>query len=226
MLYKLILIFCTILISAIGFSQQRISLELSSRLTNISVGLNYHKVVRNHFLFGAGILFGGKMRGYTPVSYSQDQLLNRSPFPVLNQLHFEDTNTYELVGHYVESRSLNALFNLGYFHNFDQVHGLRINSNFRVGYADAKVSIRYRNIDNQDNTVRHAVQRFYLFAFSPEIFHTIRQSSKFTFFYGLKFPIFMNLTPEVHKPQFISDAYYKCKPELVGGISYAFGRCD
>ncbi len=222
---KSILLFLTC-VSFQLVAQKRVSFEVSSRISNLSCAVHYQKVFRSHFLFGGGILFGGKMRGFTPIDATYDELLNKSPFPELNKLYFEDTNTFELINYSTRSRSLSLTLNTGFFHNFGQVHGLRFNANFRVGLADAVVQIGYRNLKSNDHVLRGDVKRVNIFALSPEIYHTIRQSSKLTFFYGLKVPYFMNLTPEKHKPQFSSDAYYKFKPELVAGISYAFGKCD
>lgn len=226
MLNKLILIFCTILISAIGFSQQRISLEFSSQIYNLSVGFNYQKVVRNHFLFGGGVFFGGKMYGFTPINLTDDQRLNRSPFVDLNQVRIEDTASFELIDYSMDSRSFFVTLNTGFFHNFGIVHGIRFNTNLKIGYAKANLLLGYRNLMNGEHVLRRTVKRFSITAFSPEIYHTIRQSSKFTFYYGFKFPIYFHLNQLTYDPQFKSDAYILCKPELVGGISYAFGRCD
>lgn len=226
MLNKSNLFFCLLFISFIGNSQQRISLEFSSQIYNLSVGFNYQKVVRNHFLIGGGIFIGGKMYGFTPLNLTEDQRLNRSPFVEFNQVRIEDTASFELIDYSVDSRSVFITLNSGYFHNFGVVHGIRINSNLKLGYANANVLLGYRNILNGDHVLRHAVKRFVITAFSPEIYHTIRQSSKFTFYYGVKFPIYFHLDQLKYNPQFKSDVYNLCKPELVAGISYAFGRCD
>lgn len=226
MLNKSNLFFCVLFISFLGNSQQRFSFELSSQIYNLSVGVNYQKVVRNHFLFGGGIFMGGRMYGYTPENLSFDQLLNRSPFVDLNRVRTEDTSSFELINYSLDSRSVFLTLNSGYFHNFGVVHGIRMNANLKIGYADAKVLIGYRNILNGDHVLRRTVRRFSITAFSPEIYHTIRQSSKFTFYYGFKFPIYLHLNQLTYDPQFKTDAYNLCKPELVAGISYAFGRCD
>lgn len=226
MLNKSNLFFCLLLISFQGNSQQRISLEVSSQIYNLSIGFNYHKVVRNHFLFGAGIFMGGKVHGYTPENLSYDQLLNRSPFVDLNRVRIEDSASYELINYSLDSRSFFLTLNSGYFHNFGVVHGIRVNTNLKIGYADAQVLLGYRDLMTGEHVLRRTVRRFSITAFSPEIYHTIRQSSKFTFYYGFKFPIYLHLNQLTYNPQFKSDAYNLCKPELVAGISYAFGRCD
>ncbi|MNE28339.1 hypothetical protein D3C80_1217770 [compost metagenome] len=114
--------------------------------------------------------------------------------------------------------------NTGYFREFGSVHGVRVNLNGRVGGAQNSGSYAYKGMINDTIIPVHHQKNHLVAAISPEIYHTLRQRSKLTFYYGLRFPIYFSIDKRNFNPMFRKDGFYGLEMEIALGITYFIGK--
>jgi len=214
------LLVTTLFFSAFSFSQQRVSAEVSSRLEDLSLGLQFQKVVKPHLLLGAGLLVNGRYWGGGVNDIDQTEF----PFSDIERKIVVDGVEYAIYGYSSSSgKAFSGVLMTGYFHEFSMLHGLRLNLNFRCGLVQNEVFMLYKEVGNTDflpkiNTIWHSYQ-----AISPEIYHTIRWTEKLTIYYGLRLPVFLNFGKDYH-PKFKEDIYKRSLPEVAIGLSFSLEK--
>ncbi|MNJ84991.1 hypothetical protein D3C87_24550 [compost metagenome] len=208
--------------STSGFSQQRVGLELFSHFDHLSVGIHYQKVIYSKFLIGTGIVWMKNRRGEA----FQDESSNGIHTALVKIPESFDRNDekYVVQGYRTVSKALMLTLNTGYFREFGSVHGVRVNLNGRVGGAQNSGSYAYKGMINDTIIPVHHQKNHLVAAISPEIYHTLRQRSKLTFYYGLRFPIYFSIDKRNFNPMFRKDGFYGLEMEIALGITYFIGK--
>ncbi|MFA7274488.1 MAG: hypothetical protein WC044_11495 [Crocinitomicaceae bacterium] len=221
---RLFIIFTFIVL--VGNAQQRIALDVSSRLENANFTFSYHKVVKTHFLLSSGVFYGGNGSSYS----GKDTLLfdsgvhTSSPFAQVNNARADSDGTYALLDYGTQGKSFGILIGAGYFYPINENHSLRANVYSKFGYATSNVRAYYR-LDATHNdmkagfTMSHAIA-----SFSFELYHGIKMSDRFAAYYGVKFPYYYSPNKAKFNPLIYKDLYYGFEPELSLGISYFIGK--
>lgn len=203
-------------------SQQRIGFELSSRVQDLSCGLTFQKAVSKHFLFGTGLVLNGTALGYK--DFNQGEKIH-NPYSFLPTIVSRDTSEYLIQSYDSKSGlAIGVQLMTGFFHEFNNYHGLRFNLNYRFSFVRTAVSGYYYSASNpgyayERRTGWHSVQ-----ALSPEIYHTLRQSNKWTLYYGVRLPVYMSLFEKSYSPAYKSDMYTGVKLEVAVGLTRHIGR--
>lgn len=207
--------------SIASYSQQRIGFEVSSRLEDLSFTTHYLKVLDGNFLVGAGLMIQGRYLGY---SETNGQL--RNPFSFVEDTITENGNTYTLKDYGVRSgvAFCPQFLLMGYFHEFSAFHGIRVNLNARVGLARAQVYGKYHSFTDPKYKYESVKGWIGYAAVSPEIYHTMRQSNKWTFYYGFRFPLYFNFLG--YSPRYSTDIYSTSKLEVAIGLTRSIGKCE
>ncbi|MNU54891.1 hypothetical protein D3C71_439550 [compost metagenome] len=215
-----VIFFLTFSIS--GFSQQRVGLELFSHLDHLSIGTHYQKVIYSKFLVGAGLVWMKNRRGEA----FQDKSPNGIHTAIIDIPESFDRNNekYVVQGYRTISKALMLTLNTGYFHEFGSVHGIRVNLNGRIGVSQNSGTYTYLGMINDTVIPVHYQKNHLVTAISPEIYHTLRQRSKLTFYYGLRFPIYFSMDKKNFHPMFRKDGFYGPEMEVVVGITYFLGK--
>lgn len=214
--------------SFIASAQQRIGIDLSSRMDNLMLTVHYQKVLKNHLLYSAGVFAGGN--GRTFINYATNPAYNvqtiQSPYREANRSISDSTRTFYLEDYNTAAKSFGVQVGLGYFFEFSVKHGIRTNANASFGFASTKLGGHYRSTDNSG--VIYAVNRpqHFIGSLSLEAFHTIRLTGRTTFNYGLKVPYFFNADQARFNPTTKKDLLYGFEPQISIGMTYVVGKCD
>jgi len=217
---KTTLLFTTFFLASFSFSQQRIGAELSSRLEDLSLGIQFQKVVKPHVLLGVGLLANGRYWGGGVNNIAQSDF----PFSEIDRTIVVDGVEYSIYGYSSSSgKAFSGVLMTGYFHEFSVIHGFRANLNLRFGMVQNEVFMLYKEVGNtgflrEINTIWHSYQ-----AISPEIYHTIRWTEKWTIYYGVRLPVFLNFGKDYH-PKFKEDIYKRSLPEVAIGVSFSLEK--
>ncbi|MNK12945.1 hypothetical protein D3C87_310230 [compost metagenome] len=217
------LLFATFVsLSSIGFSQQRIGLELFSHLDDLSVGTHYQKVIYSKFIIGTGLIWINKRRGMN----FQDAP-GAAIYTALRDVptSFDRNGEEYLVKSYrTTSKALMLTLNTGFFHEFGVVHGLRVNLNGRIGIAGNSGTYSYAGQVNDTIIPVRYSKNHLVTAVSPEIYHTLRQRKRWTFYYGLRFPVYFSLDKQRFNPQYRKEGFFGLEMEVALGITYFIGN--
>lgn len=226
---KNVTLVCLILFSHICFGQQRIGIDVSTRAFNLNLTLNYHKVFKHNFLYSIGMFAGSFGEGWVDLTQEQYDAGLRvySPFNSLNQPVYDTAfNEYILLDYKTTGGGFGFHFGIGVFHEFSIIHGIRFNLNNRIGFVRNKQSTLYYSSQEGKGISHIDVKNHFIGAISPEIYHTIRLSGRFTFYYGIKSPYFYSLNKHKFNPKYTKDLFNYWKPELSIGLTYVIGKCD
>ena len=218
---KAVLLITTFFITSFSFSQQRIGVEVSSRLEDLSIGLQFQKVVKRNFLIGAGFLINGRYWGGGVNNIET----NDFPFSEIEPKIVSEGTEYQIYGYSSSSgKAFSAVFMTGYFHEFSIIHGLRANFNLRCGLVQNDVYMLYEQIGNTNDRLADSKSIWHTYqALSPEIYHTIRWTEKWTIYYGVRLPVFLNFGKDYH-PKFKEDIYKRSLPEVAIGVSFSLNK--
>lgn len=205
-----------------GFSQQRVGLEVFSHFEDLSIGTHFQKVVRSKFILGGGLIWINRRLGEAFSDETSAPLTTA----IRNIPASFDRNgeKYVIEAYRTKSKALMITLNTGFFHEFGTIHGMRVNINGRIGVAENIGTYHYSGQIN-DTIIPVKYNRNHLVtAISPEIYHTLRQRQKLTFYYGLRFPIYFSLDKRNFDPAFRKDGFYGLEPEIAIGITYFVGK--
>ncbi len=209
-------------------AQQRIALDVSYRNTRLSYSSTYHHVVKSNWLLSAGV-FGGR-KGSVYIVNSIDEINSenppQSPWAKANQPVITDSGRYELLDYVVESKSFGVHFGVGYFHSFGIIHGIRGHIFSQFGYGYNKILAHHYSAELQRGTAQRFQENHFIAAITPEIYHTINLRSRFTLYYGFKFPYYFTIDKQNFNPQNKKDPFYRWGPELTLGLTVLVGKCD
>lgn len=202
------------------FSQQRVGLEVFSHFDDLSLGTHFQKVVRSKFILGGGLIWINRRLG---EAFSEGVPI---PAAVRNIPASFDRNgeKYVIQGYRTKSKALMITLNTGFFHEFGTVHGIRVNVNGRIGVAENSGIYRYSGEVNDTVVPIKYIRTHLVSAVCPEIYHTLRQRQKLTFYYGLRFPVYFSLDKRNFNPNFKKDGFYGFESEIAIGITYFVGK--
>lgn len=204
------------------FSQQRIGFEVSSRIQDLSCGFTFQKAVGNHFLYGTGLLLNGTALGYRNYDSGEN---THNPYAFIPSSFMRDTNEYYIESYASKSGlALGIQLMTGFFHEFNSYHGLRINLNYRFSVVRSTVSAYYFSNTKPVYLSEHRQGWHSVQALSPEIYHTLRQSNKWTLYYGIRLPIYMSIFEKSYSPAYKTDMYNSVKLEVAVGITRHIGK--
>lgn len=208
--------------SSSGFSQQRVGLELFSHLDDLSIGTHFQKVVKSKFILGGGLIWISNRRGEA-FEYEPGKSLHTANRSVPASF-VRNNETYVVQTSRTTSKALMLTLNTGFFQEFGALHGIRVNLNARIGVAVSKGTYSYYGQIN-DTVIPVRYSKNYLFAgVVPEIYHTLRQRQKLTFYYGLRFPFYFSLDKRTFDPIHRKEGFYGLEMEVAIGITYFVGK--
>ncbi len=220
--------FLTFMISIpfIGFSQQRISLDASTRLQNLNLTFTYHRVIKKQFLVSVGIFSGSNGRAFSGFDTLQfdNGKYNQSPFSRINNSITDSARTYNLLSYETIGKSVGVAIGLGYFIPLGENHSLRANLNAKFGQAYANIHAYYRLNPAHRGLLRNYTIAHPIQSISAELYHGIRLSDRFACYYGVKIPYYYKLNQAKFNPLNLKDLYYSFEPELSIGLSYYIGK--
>lgn len=223
------IIFIFLLLSATRISaQQRIGLDLNTSGSNLYANCSYQKVVANRFILQSG-LYGGFL-AFSEEIHSENEMKNglvvQSPIESVNADRVKDNQVYELQSYLLRGRGIGFHAGLGAFHEFSTKHGIKFFLNGRLGYSWTETRSKYFNPLDSYGIEEWLTTGHLITALSPELYHTIRLSGRFTLLYGVKLPYYFRVARESYDPVNIKNIYYGLEPELSLGLTYVVGKCD
>ena len=215
-------------ISGFGISQQRIGMDVNSRLSDLNFTAHYTRVVKGPFLASAGIFFGSN--GNATIS-NATVFLERgysvtSPYSPANESLTIDNSEYKLLEYTTRGRSVGVQLGIGYYKEFNTTHGLRLNLNQRFGYATSHFSGRYYSTDLEDLVPKQITFNHVIGATSVELYHTYRYSGKWTLYWGVKIPYYYTLDKNTFNPTSRNDLFSGLEADLSLGVTRVIGKCD
>jgi hypothetical protein len=205
-----------------GFSQQRVGLEVFSHFDDLSLGTHFQKVIKPKFIVGGGFVWINRRLG---EAFSEEKSAPLTTAIRNIPVSFDrNGEKYVVQGYRTKSKAFILTLNTGFFHELGTVHGIRVNVNGRIGVAENTGTYHYSGQIN-DTIIPIKYNRNHLVtAVCPEIYHTLRQRQKLTFYYGLRFPVYFSLDKRNFDPVFRKDGFYGLEPEIAIGITYFVGK--
>lgn len=223
-----ILFYATLFLHFVSTGQQRIGIDLSSRMDNLMLTVHYQKALKNRLLFSAGIYGGGNGRCYInyqtdPSNLSQNV---QSPYSEANLPISDSTGTYVLEEYNYVAKSMGIQLGIGYFYEFGVKHGIRANANAAFGFASSTLNGHYRSTDNTGVVSATNSSQHFTRSISLEACHTIRLTGRTTFNYGIKVPYYFSADRSRFNPTTKKDILYGFEPQISIGMTYVVGKCD
>jgi hypothetical protein len=213
-----------ITIPSIGFSQQRLGLDVSYRQIGLNATLSYHKVFAENWLLSGTLSYGQKGRYIADYrDFDNKKLDFHSPWEAVNKPILSEGSEYHLKRYSVKNKALSVQIGLGYFYNFGVKHGLRGHLFIQYGQAFNQKNGTYEAIDQTYNKYELTKTNHSIAAISPEIYHTIQIWRKFTFYYGLKAPYYFAIDKSQYDPKRNVESFYGFEPEFTLGITFLIG---
>lgn len=224
---RLFLLLYLLMISFFAFNQ-RIGVDVSTRLENFNATLTYHQIIRSHFLVSAGIFMGGNGNAFAEIDTSAFDAGNRirSPFPIINTYYDDSIGNYGLLGYQTVGSSRGFHLSFGYFKQFNTLHSIRFHLNSRWGMAQNTVRAYYRATELLRTQKIITEQYHGIGSLGLEAFHGIRMGTRISLYYGLKLPYFFTLNKTKFAPVRPGDLFFKVKPELSFGLTYYVGKLN
>ncbi len=208
-------------------AQKRIGVDVSTRLDNLTLTVHYQEVLKNRWLYSLGLYYGTNGRVFVlhdPVQLSSTSTI-KSPYTNANRMVVDSVNSYTLLDYRSSAKSMGIQFGIGYFYEFGVEHGIRVNLNSKIGYAETELYGIYTAM-NSTEVVQTHMNYHVIGALSLEVFHTIRISGRTTFNYGVKIPYFYTVDKARFNPTRHKDLLYGFEPELSIGLTRVIGKCD
>ncbi|MDX2361073.1 MAG: hypothetical protein QNK23_09720 [Crocinitomicaceae bacterium] len=226
-----LLIIC-LLLGHLSFGQKRIGFDFNTRLSDIQLTAHYQEVIKNGFIYSVGIfggVIGSKMEVY--VYHDPDDVRNglrvHSPFPFANQAIIDTSGAYNLYNYSFQSSGIGISGGLGYFIEFgESSQGLRINVNGRIGYAKSKFTGAYASQDNDRTLLQRNTFHHMFVGVGLEMYHTVRISGRWTFYYGFKAPYYFNIDKGRFNSRNWEDTFSGIEPDFSIGFTRVIGKCD
>ncbi len=210
------------------FAQQRIGADLNTRLGNAHLTVQYHRVLKGSFLLTTGL--GGGFHGYGANIGEESEVRNNfyhNSYPAFPDEINNSDGKHQLRGTDTYGAGFTGILGIGYFKEFKNFHGFRINVNHTFSWMRSNVKAYYRDFDqvgistSQYRNIWHP-----LGAVSVELYHTIRMTGRWTFYWGGKLPYYYSLDEARYNPRKDSELFYKFLPDLSFGFTRSVGSCD
>ncbi len=210
-------------------AQHRIGLDIGTRkLDNLIFTFHFQSVIKDKWLYSVGVFSGSN--GRELIQNNPDRLYSgepiKSPFKSVNEIRTDELSDYHILDYSSKVRSFGVQFGLGYFFEFGTSHGLRVNLNNKIGYAESSTKGYYRSIEIPKEVFAYFTHYHFISALSLEVYHTIRLTGRLTFNYGFKIPYFYSIDKRKFNPTNYKDLTYGFEPELSIGLTRVIGKCD
>lgn len=224
-------ILAILIFQSTNFAQQRIGLDLSSRLNDITLTANYQRVVKKYWLISGGLTFGTMGRKF--IVFDNDTTLLKNGYTIESpysnvSTSFIDTggNNFQLMRYSMNSKGIGVFVGIGCFKEFNIIHGIRFNLNAKFYSVRSKVYASYYNVQHSFFTRSIYFQNYFVGSLSPEIYHTIRLGGRTTFYYGVKVPYYFSIDQGRFKPMTNQELLSGFEADLSVGLTYVIGKCD
>ena len=225
---RIAITFVSCLFSLLIFSQQRIGIDFSTRITNLNVTASFNTVIKGNFIYSIGVFAGGignaDVYNDTKRLYSGVEI--KSPYPRVNQSISDTITTYDLLDYESRGRAIGIQFGVGHFFEFGIIHGLRVNLLGKLGFSSTKVRGYYRSTTTYSEKAQTIRTNYFYSSVCPEIFHTIRRTGRNTFYWGIKLPYHFTIDKARFNPTVNQDLLYGFEPELSIGFTRVIGDCQ
>ena len=149
-------------------AQQRIGIDVSSRLTDIALTTNYQKVVKKNFIISGGLTFGAMGRKF--IDFENDTTLLKNGYTIESpysnvSTSFIDTggNNFQLMRYSMNSKGIGVFVGIGGFKEFNIIHGIRFNLNAKFYSVRSKVYGNYHNVQHSYFTRSIYFQNYFVF---------------------------------------------------------------
>ena len=212
-------------------AQQRIGIDVSSRLTDITLSTNYQKVVKKNFLISGGLTFGAMGRKFIDFDNDTTLLKNgfiiQSPYATVST-SFRDTdgNNFQLMRYNMNAKGIGISLGVGVFKEFSVNHGIRFNLNSKFYLVNSRIHTGYFNSENSYFSYSIYHQNYFVGSLNPELYHTIRLSGRSTLYYGIKLPYYFSLDKGKFRPTNSNELLAGFEADLSVGLTYVIGKCD
>jgi len=224
-------ILAIILLDFSALSQQRIGIDVSSRLTDLTITTNYQKVFNKNFLISAGLTFGSMGRKF--LDFENDTILLKngyniqSPYATVStSIRDKDGNNFQLMRYNMNAKGIGVSLGVGVFKEFSVNHGIRFNLNSKFYAVNSRIHTGYFNVQNSYFTYAFYHQNYFVGSISPELFHTIRLGGRTTFYYGIKVPYYFSIDKGRFRPTNSNDLLAGFEADISVGLTYVIGKCD
>lgn len=222
---KILILLCVLFLNSFANAQQRIGIDLSSRMTDMNISISYHKVVMKNYLISGGVHFGNFGKSFMDRYSAKVPFESlESPFTGRPNSIIASNETYKLHQYRITNNALGMSFGVGVFKEFSLKHGVRFNLNSKFLFVTGSYKLEYGR-GGEESIWEGGAQNNFVGAISPEIVHTIRLSGRITFYYGIKAPYFYSLDKGKFHPLYSKDRFNGFEPELSIGITRVFGKC-
>lgn len=218
---KIAFIVIVTLMATVANAQSRIAVDFNSNLINGFFSAHYCPVFKQHYYAKSGFTFGrfGRGEGFQKVSQVQAGNPLISYYTAMNEPIFPQRALHEFSS---RIRGVALDIGVGRFFELGPIHTIRIDLQSKVYGINEEVAAIYASVNPGDSSAMITGFSFKRFCLSvgPELFHAIRLSGRFTFFYGLKFPYYLPLKTKGYRPIGQKNATVGLQPNLSIGLSY------
>ena len=227
----LLTLLCIVGINYTTTAQQRIGIDVSSRLTDIHLTANYQRVVKTNFLLNGGLTVGSMGRKF--IFFDNDTTLLKNGYVIQSPYSAVPTtitdtasSNFQLFRYDMNATGFGALLGIGFFKEFSVNHGIRFYLNTKFHFVQSRVHCGYYNIQQSNYTYSVFHQNYFVGSISPELVHTIRLSGRTTFYYGVKVPYYFSLDKGKFRPTTTKELLSGFEADLCIGLTYVIGKCD
>jgi len=225
---KILLSIILLLAITHSFSQQSISVEMSAeKLSNDifnTITLTHQQEVSDKFLWSAGIMMTYREAQCISLDKSFSELLDmdiKAPYEEVDQSLTDSLGTHNLIAYTSDGLGVGFAIGMGYFKNFNDTHGIRLNAKARIMHSDIYINAIYFSNDFIGPRSKTYYSRLLSLSVTLEAYYTIRVNDKFSLCYGAKFPYFFATNRDRFNPESLKEIFYGLEPELAFGVIIA-----
>lgn len=219
---KIALILIVMCLVTLANAQSRIAIDFNSNMINGFLSVHYCPVFKQHYYVKSGLTFGAFGRGGDFQDLSQVKSGNplKSCYTAMNEPLFPQR---ELFTFSTKVRGVGLDLGIGRFFELGVIHTIRFDFQSKIYRINEDVLAIYASVDPADSSGMITGFSFNRFCVSvgPELFHAIRLSARFTFFYGIKLPYYLPLKTKGYRPIGNKNKTVGLQPNLTIGLSYA-----
>jgi hypothetical protein len=210
-----------LLVAGPASSQYRITLDVNSALDNMFTTVLFCPVLKNGFYLKTGISKGNYGNGQIEVEGDGEAAM--SPYPEVND-HKENPDI-QLTLYQSKNKGMGIELGIGKYVSLGKIHTIRFDLQWKGYRIHERVTAFYVGQITDTNAFRnHYSFKRNCMSFGPEIFHSIRISTRFNVYYGVKFPFFIPVPAKNYHSPTNKELTIGLQPNLALGLSYAFEK--
>jgi hypothetical protein len=216
------LILIVTFIVTLANAQSRIAIDFNSNMINGFLSVHYCPVFKQHYYVKSGLTFGrfGRGEGFQKISQVQAGNPLISYYTEMNEPVFPQRALHEFTS---RIKGVALEIGVGRFFELGPVHTIRFDIQSKIYRIREAVIATYASVNPGDSSAMFKGFGFTRFCLSvgPELFHAIRLSARYTFFYGVKLPYYLPLKTKGYRPIGYKNRTVGLQPNLTIGLSYA-----